>query len=755
MLILRSHLITTRRLTMKSHSLLTSQKIDELLKFVTSLPGQSSQQRQLSSSIDESKYDENNKFYLTTAINYTNGKPHIGHAYEAVTSDVICRYHRNYGRDVFFLTGTDEHGQKVANTAEKQNKTPKQLCDENVAVFKQLNNKLRISNDYYIRTTDSDHYELAAKMFSIAHKNGDIYYSKYEGWYDIREERFLTETQAKETNYMDPVTNKKYTKQSEESYFFRMSKYHDRLLSHIRNNPNCIQPSKSYQLILNRLTEDKLQDLCVSRSTFSWGIPVPINDKHIIYVWFDALSNYLTGIKYFNNNGGLSHYWPCNVHIIGKDIVWFHCVIWPCILMSCGIDLPLQVFCHGFVTDKDGKKMSKSVGNVIDPFIELKKYDADSLRYFIITQANFGNDLRWNSRDLEERHDAHLTHIYGNLVNRALNLCKKDCKSKIPNCESYDNIFDFNKLMNETEKAYKNFDLLHAAELTMDSLRICNDWITKKEPWKLKGEKNKIEKIKIIRSVLECIYILSHFMEPFTPRAAQQVFNDLNHNKISIREIEINGNKNNGNYFNNLIIGRNINKSSKLLFKQITLTSFEKKKVNKNKPIIARIEFKIGKIIKIDIHPNDEKLYVETIDLGENKTRNIVSGLGKYYTNKNELLNKYVIVFSNLKPSKFKGVLSEGMVMCVSNNDKSQVKILSPPNDSQIGERLTWKNIDLYQWDADERINISKKNSFWKKEIINKLITDNDGDMAFDNVKFITKTGGKSIKSPFKNSQIS
>eukprot|EP01084_Bolivina_argentea_P166615 289233_1 len=737
-----------------TQQLSTLQKIDELLKFVTSLPTTTTNTESKQQTSEQKYNHEDDKFYITTAIYYTNGKPHIGHAYEAVTSDIIARYHRIYGRNVFFLTGTDEHGEKVAKTASSKGLTPKELCDENVIAFKELNNLFQITNDYFIRTTDPNHYKLATQMFQLAYKNGDIYLGKYEGWYDIRNEKFLTEAQAKKTDYLDERGNK-YTKQSEQAYFFAMSKYQDRLINYIENNPHFIQPKAKHEDILYRLRNNKLEDLCVSRSTFDWGIPVPIDNKHVIYVWFDALSNYLTGIKYFDNNSKLHTFWPADVHIIGKDIVWFHCVIWPCILMSCGIDLPLQVFCHGFVTDKDGKKMSKSVGNVIDPFIELKKYDADSLRYFIITQANFGNDLRWNSRDLEERHDAHLTHIYGNLVNRALNLCKKDCKSKIPNCESYDNIFDFNKLMNETEKAYKNFDLLHAAELTMDSLRICNDWITKKEPWKLKGEKNKIEKIKIIRSVLECIYILSHFMEPFTPRAAQQVFNDLNHNKISIREIEINGNKNNGNYFNNLIIGRNINKSSKLLFKQITLTSFEKKKVNKNKPIIARIEFKIGKIIKIDIHPNDEKLYVETIDLGENKTRNIVSGLGKYYTNKNELLNKYVIVFSNLKPSKFKGVLSEGMVMCVSNNDKSQVKILSPPNDSQIGERLTWKNIDLYQWDADERINISKKNSFWKKEIINKLITDNDGDMAFDNVKFITKTGGKSIKSPFKNSQIS
>ena len=575
-----------------------------------------------------------------------------------------------------------------------------------------------------------------------SYENGDIYKAQYEGWYDVRNEKFLTETQAKETDYKDPVSGKEYTKNSEETYFFRMGKYQQRLLDHIRKNPLCIQPEKSYQLILRRLTDNKLEDLCVSRSTFDWGVPVPIDDKHIIYVWFDALSNYLTGIKYFNRSSSseLYKFWPCNVHIIGKDIVWFHCVIWPCILMSCNIPLPKKVFCHGFVMDKNGEKMSKSIGNVVDPFEVLKKHSSDSIRYFICTQATFGNDMRWNDKDLQQRHDAHLTKTYGNLVARALKLCKKNCKGKVPVIESYKDIFNLNELISNTEKAFNEYDLSGAAELAMDALRKCNDWIAKKEPWKLPKDQQQ-ERTKIIKSMLECIYILAHFMEPYTPKASRQVFNDLNTEPTVIKKLK---------QFNNLKEGTKI-KTGNLLFVQHS-SKFKKKIQNENKPIIARVEFKVGKILNIELHSKDERLYVETIDLGENKPRQIVSGLAKYYKDSSQLLNKKVIVFSNLKYSKFKGIESQGMVMCSTDKSSGNVRILQPSHDSIIGESLIWKNNNDYE--PDERINIGKKNSFWKKDISPKLITDNNGNMAYDGVTFTTKNG-KTISSPFAQGQIS
>merc|ERR1712228_867683 len=437
----------------------------------------------------------------------------------------------------------------------------------------------------------------------------------------------------------------------------------------------------------------------------------------------------------------LAKFWPANVHIIGKDIVWFHCVIWPCILMSCQIELPQKVFCHGFVMDKNGQKMSKSIGNVVDPFMTLSKYKCDSIRYFIISQATFGNDMRWNDDDLEKRHDAHLAHIFGNLVNRALKLCKKNCGGKVPDGEVYSGIFDLKQLVIDTEAAFSVYDLSRGAELAMNCLRECNDWITKKEPWKLPKNEKK-EKQKIIRSILECIYILAHFMEPYTPNSSQQIFNDLNHNKRSIKTLNAN--------FKNLKIGTKV-KQGKVLFAQHS-SKFERKIENANKPIIARIDFKIGQIIQIEPHPKDVRLYVESIDCGESKPRSVVSGLAKHYKDKSELLNRRVIVFANLKYSKFKGVESQGMVMCSTDASNGIVKILKPPKDAQIGSSLKWENSADYK--ADDRINIGKKNSFWKKEIVEKLVTDKDGNMAFDGIAFKTEND-QCISSEFSAAQIS
>eukprot|EP00485_Elphidium_margaritaceum_P011854 CAMPEP_0202704094 /NCGR_PEP_ID=MMETSP1385-20130828/16846_1 /ASSEMBLY_ACC=CAM_ASM_000861 /TAXON_ID=933848 /ORGANISM="Elphidium margaritaceum" /LENGTH=730 /DNA_ID=CAMNT_0049362045 /DNA_START=264 /DNA_END=2456 /DNA_ORIENTATION=+ len=725
-----------------SHHLSASQKIDALLNFLSTLPSSSSsdeyEQKQASG--------DKQRFYITTAINYTNGRPHIGHAYEAVTSDVIARYHRIYGRDVFFLTGTDEHGQKVANTAIAQGFEPKAFCDQNVQVFKELNQKLAISNDYYVRTTDADHYTLAKKMFQTAYDNGDIYKSKYKGWYDERNEKFLTETQAKETNYVDPVSNKPYAKQEEDAYFFKMSKYQQPLLQYLEANPDFIAPDNMYQLIYRRLTSESLEDLCVSRSTFSWGVPVPIDDAHVIYVWFDALSNYLTGIKYFDRDDAtreLYKFWPADVHIIGKDIVWFHTVIWPCILMSCQIALPRKVFCHGFVSDKNGEKMSKSIGNVVDPFDTLSKYNADSIRYFICTQTTYGSDMRWNAKDLEKRHDAHLAHIYGNLVFRALNLCQKECNAKIPAITAYNEIFDVPQLLQDTEAAFTAYDLSGAADVIMNALRKCNDWITVKAPWKIKGKDAAqiAEKQKIIRSVLECIYILAHFMQPYTPTASRQVFHDLNHAPITLQQLQYNG-------FANLEEGRPI-QMGKVLFVQHS-RKVDRQAVQQAKPIIARVCFKVGEIVAVNKHEKDERLYVESINVGEAKPRQVVSGLAHYYTNAKELLHKKCIVFANLKYSKFKGVESQGMVMCATNKQDGNdlVRILEPAADAQIGETLIWQN--NLEFEPDESINIGKKNNFYKNEVAPKLQTDKDGNMSFDGQLFTTKNGA-CVKSPISN----
>lgn len=327
-------------------------------------------------------------FYLTTAINYTNGPAHMGHAYEGVTADVLVRYHRLLGTEkVYFVTGADEHGQKIANAAAEQGVEPIELCNKYVNGFQVLNQRLLVSNDDYIRTTSPRHKANAQALWNrIQH---DIYLDTYSGWYNVREETFVTDNEAALCDYKDPASGLPLKQVEEESYFFKMSQYQEKLLQHIQQNPHFIQPEQHRNHILARLQSDELRDLSISRTTFSWGIAVPegFHDHHVMYVWVDALSNYLTGVNALQTDTDappeLADFWPAQVHIIGKDILWFHTVIWPCLLMSAGLPLPKTVFAHGFVNDKDGKKMSKSLGNVVDPHDMLDQFTTDTFRWYV------------------------------------------------------------------------------------------------------------------------------------------------------------------------------------------------------------------------------------------------------------------------------------------------------------------------------------------------------------------------------------
>eukprot|EP01054_Gregarina_sp_Poly1_P006200 Gregarina_sp_Poly_1__6199@NODE_3285_length_1212_cov_75_507424_g0_i1_p1_GENE_NODE_3285_length_1212_cov_75_507424_g0_i1NODE_3285_length_1212_cov_75_507424_g0_i1_p1_ORF_typecomplete_len341_score44_05tRNAsynt_1g/PF09334_11/1_5e108tRNAsynt_1/PF00133_22/9_4e21tRNAsynt_1/PF00133_22/2_2e20tRNAsynt_1e/PF01406_19/3_3e09tRNAsynt_1e/PF01406_19/0_0098tRNAsynt_1f/PF01921_18/0_0011tRNAsynt_1f/PF01921_18/1_1tRNAsynt_1d/PF00750_19/0_002tRNAsynt_1d/PF00750_19/7_7tRNAsynt_1d/PF00750_19/46tRNAsynt_1b/PF00579_25/6_1 len=334
-----------------------------------------------------SKYSDrhevkNQKFYLTTAINYMNGPPHVGHAYEILTADMIARYHRVAGREVYFVTGSDEHGQKIANTAEKMGKTPIQLCDENVERFQELNSRLNTSEDQYVRTSTQTHQEFAQWLWSRVETNGDIYLSAYEGWYCVREETFVTERDAEANGFKDPETGLPLEKRNEVSYFFRMSKYHDRIYDLLKQTEFVLPESRRRELI-SRLEKAPLDDLSISRSKFTWGIPVPstmADAPHIMYVWFDALSNYMSALQYHQPDSKLEKFWPADCHLIGKDITWFHCVIWPAMLMAARLPLPRTVFAHGFVNASDGLKMSKSLGNIVDPMESLDNFSSDTFR---------------------------------------------------------------------------------------------------------------------------------------------------------------------------------------------------------------------------------------------------------------------------------------------------------------------------------------------------------------------------------------
>jgi methionyl-tRNA synthetase len=331
-------------------------------------------------------------YYVTTAINYTNGPAHMGHAYEAATADVVARFHRLTAgsTDAYFLTGADEHGQKIAGAAEAAGAaSPRELCDLYVTGFRVLNQRLLVTNDDYVRTTSERHKRTARALWLKCAQAGDIYLDTYSGWYNVKEEAFVTDSEAALSDYKDPATGMPLKQVEEESYFFRMSAYKERLLQHIRDHPSFIQPEQHRNLIVTRLESDELRDLSISRTTFSWGIAVPagFHDHHVMYVWLDALSNYLTGVNGLGldtDDKSLQHFWPADVHIIGKDILWFHTVIWPCLLMSAGVPLPKTVFAHGFVNDKEGKKMSKSVGNVVDPHDMLDQFTVDTFRWYVL-----------------------------------------------------------------------------------------------------------------------------------------------------------------------------------------------------------------------------------------------------------------------------------------------------------------------------------------------------------------------------------
>ncbi|CAH0473235.1 unnamed protein product [Peronospora belbahrii] len=626
-------------------------------------------------------------FYLTTAIHYTNGLPHMGHAYENVCSDVISRYHRVFGRDVYFLTGTDEHGQKIAQTAEAAGVTPQELVDKYAANFQQLTKDLNMSNNNFIRTTSDVHKKFAQWLFQRALDRGDVYLGNYEGWYNVREETFVTETEAQLTDYKDPTTGTPFKKMQEQSYFFKMSKYQDRLVKHIEENPEFLQPEVRRQELLRRLKEP-LQDLSASRNTFTHGIPLLSDPQHVLYVWFDALANYLSAIGY--PDGPDARYWPADVHIIGKDITWFHCVIWPCILMSTDIPLPKRVYAHGFVNAKDGSKMSKSIGNVIDPYEMINKYGLESFRYFIVRSAKFGQDMPFSEDDLINIHNSELADTLGNLVHRTVNICKKYSSGVVPDSKA-DKPFDIYQLLKYSEDSYKDFSLQNACIAIINAVKDTNKYLTEKEPWHMRETEPRLV---VVRTCLEAIFVLAHYLMPIIPKTSEAIFQKLGTSPITLTALSPD--------YDNLNPGVEVSIGN-ILFNKI-LTEEEKQKQSeaaaaKTKPaeaklakaatpLFASLDIRVGVISKVWKHPDSEKLYCEEIDIGEEKPKQIASGLQAFYSLE-EMQNRKVLVLLNLKPAKLGGFKSHGMVLCASDATHVNVQLVEPPADAMVGERVT------------------------------------------------------------------
>jgi methionyl-tRNA synthetase len=679
-----------------------------------------------STCLEGSSSSPEGRYYITTAINYANGWPHMGHAYEALTADMFARYHRLLGKDVYFLTGDDEHGQKIADVAKGEGLKPIEICDRYALGFQALNKRLNVSSDAYIRTTASAHKAVAQAIWKTCKENGDIYLDRYEGWYLVREERFITDQEAEELNFKDPGTGKPLTKMSEPSFFFRLSKYQNAVIRLIEENEYFIQPRQYRTEILGRLRAIEMRDLSISRGTFEWGIPCPEKEvdgkKHVMYVWFDALINYMSGVSANDPSKPLSRFWPADTHIIGKDISWFHAVIWPSMLLSAGMQLPKSIVVHGFMAGPDGRKMSKSYGNGVDPHDVLDKYPCDTVRWYLCRASSYGDDVKFSEASMKLMHNADLCDNLGNLVNRAVSLCGGEVPEftgvpvPLP--------FDLAELKASIRGAFEQHRLSDAADLTVRACNATNKWIADLEPWKMKGDDQQALRTACLRILLEAVYVLAHFFAPFIPHAAEAIFKKLRTPPRPIPKLE--------DSFINLATRTPVVSDSVLFAVQDVKVADDP-----DQPIFSKVDVRVGKIMKAWLHPEADRLFCQEIDVGEpTGPRQIVSGLRDHYSLE-ELQGKKVLVVCNLTPAKLKNVTSRGMVLCAKSPTGDVVELLVA-GECNIGDRVLPQGMATTWSPADA--SLVKKQKIWE-EIAKDLRTDAGRMACYAGVPLKTEAG--------------
>lgn len=619
--------------------------------------------------------------YITTPIYYPNAKAHIGTAYTTIICDVLARYERLYGNKVVFTTGLDEHGQKIQESALKNNVTPQQWVDKMSEDFESLWKLLKISNDDYIRTTQDRHLNTVKEVIKKVYENGDIYAGEYKGKYCVSEETFVTESQLVDGKYL----GKEVIEVSEPTYFFRLSKYADKLLKYYDEHPNFILPKHRKNEVVSFISQG-LQDLSISRTTFTWGIPLELDDKHIIYVWFDALNSYLTGSNYSNeekfneiwNNGEV-------IHFIGKDILRFHAIIWPAMLMSAGIKLPTSVAAHGWWT-VNGEKMSKSLGNVVDPIEEVEKYGVDAFRYYLIRESTFGLDADYSQKAVVTRINSDLANDLGNLLNRTLGMQKKYFGDTVLEPSKNEEVEDeVNSLYNETvEKVYKKLQELNFSE----SLRVIwklisrmNKYIDETEPWILAKNENNDRLRTVMYTLFNMIYKIGHLISPVLVDSSQEILKQIgindNINSKNIYEI--------GNYPVNTVIGQ-----ASPIFPRIEVKKLEYEEDLKiQNPIniddFSKVNINVVEILDVKKVENSDKLLKFIVNTGTEK-RQILSGIAKYYDNINELVGKKVLAVLNLNPVKLVNELSQGMLL--TTNEKKKVSLIFIDSDVKVGAKV-------------------------------------------------------------------
>jgi methionyl-tRNA synthetase len=631
-------------------------------------------------------------FYITTPIYYVNDVPHIGHAYTTVACDVASRFKRLTGHDVFFLTGTDEHGQKIEQAADNKGITPKQLADDVVQRYAALWEKLNISNNKFIRTTDPEHKVAVQKLFKQIQDNGDIYLGHYEGWYCTPCETYWTESQLLDGNCC-PSCRRPTEKLKEPSYFFRMSKYGDALLQHIKDNPDFIKPESRKNEIISFI-KDGLKDLSVSRVSFKWGIPVPNDPEHVIYVWIDALTNYITALGYTENSADFQEFWPANFHVVGKDILRFHTVYWPTMLMSAGLPLPKSVFAHGWWT-VEGQKMSKSLGNAIDPSWLADTFGVDAIRYFLLREVPFGLDGDFSFRALIHRTNGDLANDLGNLLNRTLGMLSRYFGGVLPEYKVSDPLDEamdakIAEVFTEVEKHIEALAFNKALVSLWELVSGFNKYIDDTAPWALaKDEANKDRLGSVLYKILDGARLIATLISPFMPETAKsmrvQLGLEAEITPAPISELAKVGGLKAGSLLDKTVQLFPRIDEKEMMENIAKVRQPEVKKAENAKPeeISVAIEFadfqkvaiKAGKILDAEKVEKSEKLLKLKVQLGENNERTIVSGISQSYAPE-DLKGKTVAVVANLKPAKLMNIMSEGMILAAFDGTKHHVVFL-------------------------------------------------------------------------------
>ncbi len=601
------------------------------------------------------------KFYVTTAIAYPNSKPHLGHALEIIQADVVARFHKLLGKDVFFQTGTDEHGIKNWQTAKQQGKDIKEFLDANVQTFKDLYKKLNISYDQFIRTTDKKLHQVGAqKLWEALVKEGDIYKKQYTGLYCSGCEAFKTEKELEDGKCPNHPTKEIETVE-EENYFFKLSRYKEIVEKKIKSDEFKVIPEIRKNEILAWIKDAKDISFSRPKTTLPWGIPVPNDDKQIMYVWCDALSNYITGVGYGTDEKKFKQRWPADVHIIGKDILRFHAAFWPAMLISAKIPLPKELMVHGFILSK-GAKMSKSTGNVIEPFEQIDKYGVDQFRFYILGTMPLGEDGEYSENIVEERINTELVGNISNFCYRVLSFTNKNFSSEIKDIDKDKVIGEIEKKFKEIKKSYEEYDFKKAIDEILAVSALGNKYFQDNAPWKLINE-DKGQAQKVVATCINLTKNISILIEPIMPAFSAELQKQLNVKNLTWKDLNFNL------------------KNHKIKKAEIVIRKFEKKQEE-----TFPLDLKIAKIENIKDHPEADKLYILDIDVGEK--RQLVAGLKEYYS-KEELEGKNIIVVANLKPAKLRGVLSQGMLLAAESGE--EVKALTA--DAKPGTEVRLGNL--------------------------------------------------------------